>query len=129
MESSERQNIVAMWLYWQFYEMPDFLLKVWKNYLLFAINFFSAPLLLKTLFSPWKRYKWRYPKGLDIAEIFSTFFSNVFSRIVGAVMRIFLILFGLIFQLFVLIAGFLIFLGWLLMPFAVFAGFFIALII
>lgn len=114
---SKSSNIILVdWLNWHFFEMPAFLTKVWKNYLDFATNYFSVPLLLKTFFSPWKRYLWAYPKGLDFWEIFSTFVSNFFSRIIGAIIRIFLIIAGFAFQIFVLLSGFIILAFWIFMP-------------
>jgi hypothetical protein len=123
MAQSYKQNIVLEWFSWQFYEMPGFLLFVWKNYLRFATNYFSVPLLLKTFLSPWRRYSWVYPKGFDIMEIFSTFISNIFSRFIGAIIRTFLIVFGLLFQIFVLVAGLIILLFWIFMPFLIVMGF------
>jgi hypothetical protein len=129
MEASEKQNIFILWFLWQFYEMPVFLLQVWKNYLMFAANFFSVPLLLKTFFSPWRRYNWRYPKGFDLTEFFNTLISNAFSRFLGAFMRIILIVMGILFQIFVALAGLIFFLGWILIPFIAIAGFLIFLMI
>lgn len=103
--------------------MPKFLLLVWKNYILFALNYFSLPILLKSLFAPWRRYKWNYPKGFNVAEFFNTLISNVFSRILGALMRVVLIIVGLVFQIFVVLSGLIIFLLWILVPFIVIAGF------
>jgi hypothetical protein len=119
---SKKENIFVTWFLWQFYEMPKFLLLVWKNYMDFASNFFSLELLFKTFFSPWRRYKWRYPKGLDILEFFNTLISNAFSRILGAMMRVVLIIIGIIFQIIVIVAGFFIFTGWLLTPFVIIFG-------
>ncbi len=123
MEPSEKDNIVSSWILWQFYEMPKFLLLVWHNYLTFALNLFSLPLLLKTFFSPWRRYRWRYPKAFDLGEFFNTLISNAFSRILGAIMRIFLIVAGISFQIFVVISGLLIFISWIALPFIIIAGF------
>jgi len=123
MKISNKQNIFIVWLFWHFYEMPEFLLNVWKNYILFALNYFSLPLLLKSLFSPWRKYNWRYPKGFDIGEFFSTLISNIFSRIIGFVMRIVLIIIGIAFQIFVVFAGLIIFLLWIFIPFIIIAGF------
>jgi len=123
MEINSKQNIFKVWLFWYFYEMPNFLLEVWKNYILFALNYFSLPILLKSLFSPWHKYKWNYPKGFDVGEFLSTLISNVFSRIIGALMRIVLIVIGILFQVFVIFAGFIIFLLWILIPFIIIAGF------
>jgi len=123
MESGNKKNIITLWLVWQFYEMPKFLLGVWKNYILFASNYFSLPILLKSLFSPWRKYRWNYPKVINVAEFLNTLISNTFSRFMGALMRIFLIAAGIIFQIFVIFAGLIIFLAWILTPFIIIAAF------
>ena len=87
--------------------------------MMFAINFFSVPLLLKTFFAPWRRYKWRYPKGFDVLEFFNTLISNTFSRILGAIVRVVLIIIGALFQFFVAITGLVIFIGWIIIPFII----------
>jgi hypothetical protein len=123
MQSARKQNIISLWFYWHFYEMPKFLLGVWKNYILFALNYFSLPILLKSLFAPWRKYRWNYPKGFNVGEFFSTLISNAFSRFLGALMRIVLIIAGILFQIFVIFAGLVIFLLWILTPFIIIAGF------
>ncbi len=125
MELAERQNIFIIWFFWHFYEMPRFLFSVWNNYLKFGSNYFSVPLLLKTFFSPWRRYNWMYPKGFDIAEFFNTLVSNTFSRILGAICRIVLIIMGIIFQIFIFMAGITVILFWLFMPAIIILGFLI----
>src|SRR3989338_7106288 len=102
----EKENIIIGWLLWHFYQVPGFLVSVWKNYIFFVLDFFSAPLLLKSLFSPWRKTAWRYPKGFIITEYLSTFISNIFSRIIGAICRVFLIILSLFALAFVLIIGF-----------------------
>jgi len=123
MDNSRRQNILSLWFNWHFYEMPRFLLGIWKNYILFALNYFSLPVLLKSFFAPWRKYKWNYPKSFNVAEFFSTLISNAFSRLLGALVRIVLIITGIIFQIFVIFAGLIIFLLWILIPFIIIAGF------
>lgn len=123
MEALENKNIFVEWFLWQFFEVPKFLLGVWKNYILFALNYFSLPILLKSLFSPWRKYRWVYPKGFNVVEFFNTLISNAVSRILGAIMRIVLIVTGIIFQIFVIVAGLIIFLAWLLIPLFIIAGF------
>ena len=124
---SRQENIFVEWFLWHFYEMPKFLLQVWQNYFMFATNYFSVILLLKTFFSPWRRYRWRYPKGFDLGEFLSVFISNSFSRILGSMMRVVLIIVGICFQIFVLTAGIIVLLLWLLLPFIIIAGFLIFL--
>ena len=119
MEKSEKENIIIMWLLWHFYEMPKFLLSVWRNYLLFGLNYFSIPLLVKTLFSPWRRYNWIYPKGFDVKEFFNTLISNTFSRILGAICRIVLIVVGAIAQFFIFVIGIAVIILWFLIPFII----------
>jgi len=115
-------NILASWFLWHFYEEPRFLLQVWRNYIQFSIDFFSTPLLLKTLFSPWRRYNWGYPRGFDVGKFFETLTSNILSRIVGAISRFVLIIVGIVFQIFIVIAGAVVFLGWIALPLAVLMG-------
>ena len=123
MYQNNKQNIFSLWLNWHFVEMPKFLLGVWKNYILFALNYFSLPDLLKSLFAPWRKYKWSYPKGFDVGEFFSTFISNSFSRLIGDLVRMVLIIIGIAFQIFVILAGLFIFLLWILVPFIIITGF------
>ena len=111
-----KQNIFLQWISWQFFDVPRSILKIWRNFLLFNLNFFSIPLLLKSFFSPWKKYKWFYPRGFDIGKYFEVLISNLISRILGAIMRSFLIAIGLLIELFYFVFGFLIFFGWLDLP-------------
>jgi len=117
MEAVENQNILVEWLFWHFYDMPKFLVSVWKNYLLFGLDYFSVPLLLKTLFSPWRRYNWAYPKQISIVEYLNTFISNIVSRILGAICRFVLIILGIITQIFIVVAGIVLILLWFFIPF------------
>jgi len=110
------QNIFFQWLSWQFFDVPIDILKAWKNFLKFNLNFFSVPLLIRTLLSHWRQYKWYYPRGLKIGKDLEVFASNLISRILGAIMRSFLILVGLFVEIFIFFIGLIIFLGWLILP-------------
>ncbi len=116
MQNEKHLNIFT-WFGWHFYEMPKFLLSVWKNYLLFGSDFFSVPLLFSTLLSPWRRYHWGYPKGFSFVEYGNTFVSNIFSRVIGAICRSVLIVFGFIAMVFILLGGLIGIVLWLLLPF------------
>ena len=117
MEVSKKENIIISWLVWHFYEMPKFLFLVWKNYIAFGADFFSIPLLIETFFSPWRRYKSKYPKTFNVGEFFGALIYNIFSRIVGVVGRSILIILGILTLIFILFCGFIIILFWLLIPF------------
>jgi len=111
-----KENIFWQLIYWQFFDIPKNILKAWKNFLRFGFFYFSIPLLLKTLFSPWRRYVWFYPRGFDIGKYLEVWISNLMSRIIGAIMRIFLIIFGVIYEIFILLLGSFIFLIWFFLP-------------
>jgi len=111
-----RQNILIQYFQWHFAEMPKEILRIWKNYFRYYSYLFSIPLLLKTLFAPWRKYSWSYGRGFNVRRWAEAFVSNSFSRIIGAIMRSFLILAGMIMEIFVLIIGGIIFLLWMLAP-------------
>ncbi|MBZ1348523.1 MAG: hypothetical protein KYQ20_02075 [Candidatus Nealsonbacteria bacterium] len=123
MKIAEKQNIIFQWFFWQFFEMPKNILKAWRNFLLFNLNYFSIALLLKTFFSPWRKYKLGYPRGFRFSKYLEVFFSNLISRVLGALVRIVLIIAGLLAQVFIIFAGAIIFFGWIVLPFLLVAGF------
>lgn len=123
MKVVEKQNIIFQWFFWQFFEMPRNILKAWRNFLLFNLNYFSVILLLKTFFSPWRKYELGYPRGFQFGKYLEVFFSNLISRILGALVRIVLIIVGLLAQVFIIFAGIIIFFGWIVLPFLLVAGF------
>jgi hypothetical protein len=116
-------NIILQYLTWQFIDVPRQLLSVWKNFLLFVVNYFSLPLLLKTFFAPWKKYEWSYGQGFDAKRYLEVFSSNLMSRILGAIVRSFIVIAGLIAAIIVILLGLILFIGWLFLPLIVLVGF------
>lgn len=119
----KKQNIFLQTLEWQYLDVPVFILRVWRNYLRFYLNYFSIHLLIRTLFAPWRRYKWSMGRGFDIGRWVEATISNTISRVLGAIMRTSLILVGIIIELFVFISGVFIFVLWLILPFLIIGGF------
>jgi len=117
-----RKNIFFLWLEWQFFEMPLNILKAWMNFLKFNLNYFSIPALIKTFFSPWRRYKMSYGKKIDPGRYFEAFTFNLMSRTIGAILRLFFILAGFLIEIIILLAGIVIFFSWLILPFLLIAG-------
>jgi len=110
-------NIFLQFLEWEFADAPRFILSAWKNYLIFGLDYFSLPILLKTFFSPWKKYHSRYVSIFKVWENIETFVLNAMSRIIGAIIRTIFIILGIVFEVLIAISGFLVFLGWLVLPF------------
>jgi len=120
-------NIFSQWISWHFIEVPKKILKGWKNFLKFNLNYFSLPDLIKSYFTHWRRYRWKYPKGLKIGKIFEVFVSNLFSRLIGMTARSILILIGILTEVFLLILGTIVFLSWLTLPLILILGVFLGL--
>ncbi|MBZ9578495.1 hypothetical protein KJA14_01450 [Patescibacteria group bacterium] len=116
------KNILIQYLVWHFFDVPKEILLGWRNFLLFNLNYFSIPLLLKTFFSHWRQYKWDYGRGFDIPRYIESFFSNLISRILGAIMKSILIFIGILTEIFVVLFGVIIFVGWIVLPVLLIAG-------
>lgn len=79
--------------------------------------------LVMTLFSPWKNIREKKKgHGFDLNEFIGRLILNLFSRFVGAVVRIFTIIFGIIAQVIVLALFLVYFSFWIAYPFAALVG-------
>ncbi len=96
--------------------MPKKIIDAWRDVFKFYFNYFSIPLLVKTFFSPWRNYLWSYGKGFDLSRYIEVLFSNLTSRIIGAILRSGLIILGLAVEFFVVLVGIIILLAWLFFP-------------
>lgn len=110
-------GVLVEYVVWHYSRALLDLLRVWGNFFWFFWHFFSVGLLLKTLLSPLNRINEGYKKGLYPAQWFETFIVNSLMRIVGAMVRIVVILIGITALLATLVGG-IVFLGiWILAPF------------
>jgi len=116
-------NVFLQVLVWQFFDVPKLILIAWKNFLLFNLNYFSVPLLLRTYFSHWRRYSYSYEKVFEFWKNIEVFIFNMMSRIIGVILRTFLIIGGLTFELLIFLFGIIILIIWLIAPLALIAGF------
>lgn len=122
MTEISQKSIFCQYLEWHFFEVPKEILKGWKNFLLFNLNYFSISLLLKTLFSHWRRYKYSYGRGFDFGRYFEAFTFNIISRFLGAAIRSILIFIGIFVEIFIFFTGVIIFLGWIVLPLLLIMG-------
>jgi len=119
----EKQNIISQVLVWWLVEAPRKIVSAWKNFLLFNLNYFSVVLLLKTLFSPWRRYESSYKRGFNLGKYVEDLLSNIIFRLLGAIIRSVLIIAGLVVEVFILVIGFSVLILWIISPFIVLGSF------
>jgi hypothetical protein len=117
-------NILFLYFQWHFLDRPKNILQGWGSCLKFNLNYWSLPVLLKTFFSPWRRYQYSYGKGFSLARYAEVFSFNIISRTIGAIMRSFLIVAGLITEIIVFLIGLTVFFIWLILPFLLILAFF-----
>jgi ATP-dependent Clp protease ATP-binding subunit ClpA len=81
---------------------------LWKNYLEFVYHYFSIPILLATLLTPFKRiYRVKQRPGFSFQEWFDRTSYNLLSRVMGAIIRSAAITAGMLCIVLVGLAGFL----------------------
>lgn len=111
--------IIFGYIVWHYSKAIISLSKIWGNFLIFIFNFFSIKLLFQNFFDPWKRMNDYYPKSFDFRKYFYAFLNNLIMRIVGMIMRTFMIIAGfasLIIFIFIYPPALLI---WLILPFII----------
>ncbi len=109
-------KILGAYLKWHYSDRVKAILEGWKGFLKFNLYYFSIPLLLKTLFSPWRKYKWSYGNPFDFKLNAEALLSNLISRILGAIVRSFLILAGAAAELAIVLLGLVVLFCWLTLP-------------
>lgn len=126
LEVIKKRNIFFLWFQWHLLDAPVFLLKGWKNILFFNFQFFSIHFLLRTLFSYWHKYRWRYVGGFGVGKYIEILFSNFISRFLGSIMRIILIIIGVIIEIVIFVLGIVFIVAWIILPFITILFFIIA---
>ena len=116
-------NIYQIFFEWYFWDFPNDIVSAWKKILKFFWEYFSVGLTLKTLFSPWRAWRWQSANSLDIGQNLSAFGGNFVSSFVGFLVRIVYLFFILQFIFLVLVAGPILTLVWLFLPLLAFIGF------
>jgi hypothetical protein len=111
--------IVLVFWRWYYGEAVKNVLTAWRNFIIFAVNYFSIPLLFKTLLAPWKRDITKKPHGLDFKKFFEYIVFNAISRGVGFVVRVFTIIAGIIYFILTIALGVMFFILWLILPFII----------
>ena len=84
------------YLTWHYQTAWNKIFTIFQNLFLFPIYFFSVPLHLKSLFSPWKRQIVVKKAGFRFEDITSVIAFNVTSAIMGFIVRTTVIFYGLL---------------------------------
>jgi len=105
-------------LSWYYSQGVDYYIASWFSTVRSVNHYFSLPLLMRTLFSPWKRMVVvdKSP-GFNIQKRFEAFTFNMISRGIGAFVRFTLIWVGAIFIIFTFLGGIMGLFLWLALPF------------
>lgn len=92
-------------------------IQIWVHQVDWTIHYFSPGILLKTLFSPWKKLVIVDDKpGFNLGRSFEAFTYNIISRGMGFIVRSALIVVGFFSVIFTMAAGVLAVLVWLILP-------------
>jgi len=126
-EIAQKRNIFIDWLWWRYSVILPKLILRWKSVLRFILEYFSVVFFLRTFFAPWKREIVSYGSSIDIKRYAETFIINIFSRLMGMIMRTALIITGLVVEILVIVTGFLLILFWILMPAVIIIGLLLSL--
>lgn len=122
MQIMDPQALIGTYTLWHYSHAVKALIAIWRNFIFFFYHLFSLPLLVRTLFAPWRRLAQPYPDVFDAGEIFGTFITNTLMRIVGAVLRLVFIIIGTTALVVTGIVGIAACVLWLAAPFLVLAG-------
>ena len=112
-------SIVILFLQWFFTKAPRQIIELGKNFSAWAWQYFSIGYFLPRLLSPWHRDLTSYGRGFDLKRFLHVWGWNLISRVIGAVLRLFVMAAGLLTQGLIFCLTLLVFIGWFLLPAAV----------
>jgi hypothetical protein len=113
--------VLQNYLVWHYTRAYGDILHIWRNLVYFLFNFFSTPMMFRTLFAPWKRIQAeREKQGFDLADYLSTKIVNVLMRLVGFFMRSILIAISFAVLGCAVVLGLAFFVLWTFLPILVF---------
>lgn len=109
---------------WHYSEGLEFYANRYFYTLRSIVQYYSLPLLLKSLFAPWKRLIiLEKEPGFNLGVYLSNLSFNLISRGIGAFVRVVLFVAGCLTFIFVAVAGLLGFLLWIVFPFVSYPAF------
>lgn len=113
--------ILTSYLQWQFILAPQWLVVFIWNLQRALFQFFSVPIMVRTLFSPWRKDSLAY-RGGGLMHLATIFAWNQISRIIGFIIRALVISLWIIAEiLFIALSGF-VSIFFVLSPFIIILG-------
>ena len=101
---------------WFFATAPREILGIGKNFTAWTWKFFSIGYFLPRLFSHWHRDITGYGRGFDLRRFLRVWGWNLFSRIIGAILRLTVMAAGVVTLVFFIIITVLTFILWFTLP-------------
>ena len=106
---------MVTYFYWWYQEELIYLFNAVINTCKRIFYTFSIPLLLRTLFYPWKNDA-LYKENPSLSDAFQILIGNLVSRFVGATVRLMTIFAGLIVTCLIFICGIILLISWIFLP-------------
>ena len=116
-----RKNTAMIFIHWFYVLAPVEIINIGKNFVLWAWQFFSIGYLFSRLFAPWHKDISGYGRGFDLKRFLHVFGWNLISRLIGAILRIFVMTLGLGAEVIILFVILVTFLLWIFMPLVILA--------
>lgn len=115
--------LIPEYFLWHYTAALRLHINIVSNLLWFAYHFFSVPVLVRTLFAPWRRSHISYHLEFHPKVIAETIVLNSIMRILGFVFRFFVLVFGLTVCVLIALAGVVSFIVWFFLPIIIFLSF------
>lgn len=110
-------SLKLQYLMWHYTRGIRDVLLFWQNMLWFISNFFSIPILMRNLFSPWRALEdKRTTTAFVLSDVLSVFLINTIMRVVGFFIRIIFLSVGFALYVLMALSGPLLLIVWLLLP-------------
>ncbi|PIR46979.1 MAG: hypothetical protein COV07_01430 [Candidatus Vogelbacteria bacterium CG10_big_fil_rev_8_21_14_0_10_45_14] len=108
---------ITAYFRWHYVEGVRDLVSLWRDLIVFLNHFFSIPLLLRTLFYPWRRMDDKRRNGsFDPSGFFEDMIVSLLMRLVGLWVRLPTIFVGVILLVLMIVLFPVIVLLWLILP-------------
>ncbi|HQB85166.1 MAG: hypothetical protein BWY34_00022 [Parcubacteria group bacterium ADurb.Bin247] len=116
-------SIILNWFEWYLFDAPLFIIKTFRDIIVFNFDFFSIGFLFKTMFCYWHNYSWSFDRGSGPLNYINVLFGNFISRILGGFVRLLTIIVGVISGFSLFLIGGLVLVFWFLSPIIIIISF------